>query len=318
MIKSLANALRRKGRAWKRAGEYPILLPHFSIDEQGLVGPLGEKYPLAEEMREAVRLCDGTRRLSEVGGDLMKLYDEGKVVLWREALAARGPEELVDTVVISPHPDDAALSAAHQLLGSRGESVMVVDVFSRTAWWRLSDSVGDLEEIQRVRFAEEQLVARMCHAKLRVLGLAEALLRGHSLEEVSSCAVGDCDREVAQKIREAVREIAREHPHAKWYLPMGVGGHIDHRLARDAVGEVLKEMGVRSVWGYEELFYAAEGGNGATMEDCEKRAVEMKWKLELCRVYWSQFSAGRLKMLEEYAERVGEGEAVERVWKMGT
>src|SRR6266566_3709406 len=168
MIKSLANALRRKGRAWKRAGEYPILLPHFSIDEQGLVGPLGEKYPLAEEMREAVRLCDGTRRLSEVGGDLMKLYDEGKVVLWRETLSARGPEELVDTVVISPHPDDAALSAAHQLLGSRGESVMVVDVFSRTAWWRLSDSVGDLEEIQRVRFAEEQLVARMCHAKLRV------------------------------------------------------------------------------------------------------------------------------------------------------
>ena len=36
MIKTL-NVLRRKGRAWKRSAEYPILLPHFSMDEQGLV-----------------------------------------------------------------------------------------------------------------------------------------------------------------------------------------------------------------------------------------------------------------------------------------
>jgi len=64
MIKTL-NVLRRKGRAWKRSAEYPILLPHFSIDEQGLVGPLGEKIPIEEELRDAVKLCDGTRPLSD-------------------------------------------------------------------------------------------------------------------------------------------------------------------------------------------------------------------------------------------------------------
>jgi hypothetical protein len=42
----------------------------------------------------------------------------------------------------------------------------------------------------------------------------------------------------------------------------------------------------------------------------------MKWKKELCRVYWSQFTAGRLKVMEEYALAVGKGEAVERVWKV--
>src|SRR5947207_2805742 len=146
--------------------------------------------------------------------------------------------------------------------------------------------------------------------------LAEALLRGHALGEVYSSAIGDRDSEVAEKIRQAVREIAREHPHAKWYVPMGVGGHVDHRIARDAASEVLKEMGVRSVWGYEELFYAAEGGNGAPMQGGEKRPVEIKWKMELCRVYWSQFSAGRLKVLQEYAHRVGQGQSVERVWQI--
>ena len=168
MIKTF-NVLRRKGRAWKRSGDYPILLPHFSLDEQGLVGPLGERYPLGEEVREAVKQCDGTRPLSDfdLAGKLMELYDEGKIVLWREPLKGRGPEEQVDTIIISPHPDDAALSVAHLLLASHGESVMVVDVFSQTAWWRLSDSGGDLDEIQRVRFAEEQLMARMASAKLR-------------------------------------------------------------------------------------------------------------------------------------------------------
>src|SRR6266700_8270514 len=156
MIKSLSNTLRRKGRAWKRSAEYPILLPHFSLYEQGLVGPLGKEYPLDVDMREALKSCDGTKRLSEIeagGARLMELYDEGKIVLWRQPLNARGPEELVDTIIIAPHPDDAALSAAHLLLASHGESVMVVDVFSQTAWWRLSESGGDLDEIQRVRFA---------------------------------------------------------------------------------------------------------------------------------------------------------------------
>jgi len=95
-----------------------------------------------------------------------------------------------------------------------------------------------------------------------------------------------------------------------------VGGQIDHRIAGDGVSEAWKEMGVGGVGGYEELFYAAEGGNGAPMQGCEKRAVEMKWKKELCRVYWSQFSAGRLKVLEDHAQRAGEGEAVERVWQI--
>src|SRR5258706_11790285 len=149
MIKSLANTLRRKGRAWKRAGDYPILLPHFSISEDGLVGPLGEKYPLDGELRDALKLCDGTRKLGDfdLSAKMMELYDEGKLVLWRAPLKISVPEEQVDTIIVSPHPDDAALSVAHLLLASPGESVMVVDVFSRTAWWRLSDSGGDLEEI---------------------------------------------------------------------------------------------------------------------------------------------------------------------------
>src|SRR5438046_10376813 len=136
MIKSVANKLKRKGRAWKRSAEYPILLPHFSLDAQGLVGPLGEEYPLDAEMRDALKRCDGTKKLSEievVGTRLMELYDEGKLVLWRQPLAPRGPEELVDTIIIAPHPDDAALSVAHLLLASHDESVRVVDVSSQTA-----------------------------------------------------------------------------------------------------------------------------------------------------------------------------------------
>src|SRR3954469_14146427 len=221
MIKSL-SALRRKGRAWKRSGHFPILLPHFSIDEQGLVGPLGEKYPLDAKLIESLKLCDGTRPLSDFDSDskLMELYDEGKLVLWRESLRPRGPEEQVDTIILSPHPDDAALSLAHLLLASHGESVMVVDIFSQTGWWRLSDSAGDRDEIQRVRFAEEQLMCRMTNSKLRVLGLPEALLRGRNINDAFSSPIDQRDSEVMTKLRDAIKKIAAEHSHAHWYVPM--------------------------------------------------------------------------------------------------
>src|SRR5215204_486996 len=313
MIKSL-KVLRRKGRAWKRSGEYPILLPHFSIDEQGLVGPLGEKYPLAEELREALKLCDGTRPLSELeaSGKLMELYDEGKLVLWRQPLKPRGPEEQVDTIILSPHPDDAALSLAHLLLASHGESVLVVNVFSQTAWWRLSDSAGDLDEIQRVRFAEEQLVARMASAKLRVLGLPEALLRNRNMNDAFSSRIDHRDQDIIHKLTKALKQIATEHPHAHWYLPIAVGGHIDHFITKEVACSTLKEARVRSISFYEELFYAAETKNPLTGGD--QHPVDMKWKLELCRVYWSQFTLGRLKILEDHATRIGDGKPVERTW----
>jgi len=182
------------------------------------------------------------------------------MVLWREPLKVRGPEEQVDTIILSPHPDDAALSAAHLLLASHGESVMVVNVFSQTAWWRFSDSAGDLDEIQRVRFAEEQLMTRMANAKLRVLGLPEALLRGRRLADLSVREFTAADCEVRGKIQQAIRDLVREHPHANWYLPMAVRGHIDHRVLKDAAWPALKELGVKSVWFYEDLFYAAESG----------------------------------------------------------
>ena len=216
MIKSL-SALRRRGRAWKRAGEFPILLPHFSIDEQGLVGPLGEEYPLKPELRRAVRLCDGTRPLADfdASSKLMELYDEGKLLLWRKPPAPRGPEEQVDTIILSPHPDDAALSVAHLLLASHGESVMVVDVFSQTAWWRFSESAGDLDEIQRVRFAEEQLMAQMANVKLRVLGLPEALLRGRNISDISTSEIDHRDHDGLVHLRrhcDALADLARVQP----------------------------------------------------------------------------------------------------------
>ena len=309
MIKTLSS-LRRKGRAWKRSGEYPILLPHFSIDEQGLVGPLGEKYPLDADLRKVLKLCDGTRPLSDFDLDtkLMVLYDEGKLVLWRKPLTPRGPEEQVDTIILSPHPDDAALSAAHLLLASHGESVMVVDVFSQSAWWRLSDSAGDLDEIQRVRFAEEQLMCRMADAKLRLLNLPEALLRGRKISEVFSADVDHRDDEVKQKLADAIQTIAGEHSHAHWYIPMAVGGHIDHRIVRDVARAALKD--VRCTF-YEELFYAAESSSPS---GGQLMPVDIKWKLELCRVYWSQFTAGRVQVLEDYAKKLGKGHAVERIW----
>jgi len=156
------------------------------------------------------------------------------------------------------------------------------------------------------------LMARMANAKLRVLGLPEALLRGHRLADIFSSEPDHRDTEVAQKLTDAIRQIANEHPHAAWYLPMAVGGHVDHRIVKESALSALKESKAKSIWSYEELFYAAE--TGTPLPGGQHKPIDAKWKMELCRVYWSQFTPARTRVLEDYAKRLGNGRPVERIW----
>jgi len=117
------------------------------------------------------------------------------------------------------------------------------------------------------------------------------------------------------KLGDAIKSIAAEHPHARWYLPMAVGGHLDHRTVKDVAACALKDAGVRSIFFYEELFYAAE--TAASNAGGELKPVDIKWKLELCRLYWSQFTPGRVQLLKDYAKKLGNGHPAERIWPVG-
>ena len=322
------NRIRRLVRAIQRAGRFPILLPHHRLETSDIEVMGQGRRDLTEAQTRALGLCDGTNTAADVARTagvpkswLVQAQDEGLLILWRVPIPREPPKLITQpqNIILSPHPDDAALSCGGRMLA--GQAVLVINAFSQTAWWRFPRSEGDLEKIQSVRAIEEQLVSRLSGAEIRGLDLPEALLRGHTLENVFTATPDDRDHDVSDQIARAVAELAARHSLAHWFLPLALGNHIDHRIARDAALTALKSAGVKNthLHFYEDLPYAAKLAPHADLSSqvpglkLEDHTLEiddvLDWKIELLRPYWSQFTWGSLVELRQYATRVG-GEVV--------
>jgi LmbE family N-acetylglucosaminyl deacetylase len=152
------------------------------------------------------------------------------------------------------------------------------------------------------------------------LDLPEALLRGHAMADVFSATPDGRDAEVIGVIGEKVAALAREHGLAHWYLPLGIGGHVDHRIARDAALAALERVGTKAshLHFYEDLPYAAKVGPGADFSHHlpGRRLVEerldiedkLPWKIEVLRAYASQFQWAQVAEIGAYARALGNAE----------
>ena len=325
----------RRWRRLRRRDGHALLLPHFQLRPGGLLDLEGRVRPLAPELEAALKLCDGTRTLGEVARAagvspklLLRQYELGTLVLWRNALEGPPPEgDPPAHVVVSPHLDDAALSLGASMLVGPAGGWLVLDVFSRPAWWRLVRWDGDL--LQRVRREEERLMARLAGARLLDLDLPEALLRGHDFGAAFSGEPAEEDREVVARLEAEVAGLARRWSGAHWYLPLGAGGHRDHRICRDAGLRALLGAGTAEdrICFYEDQPYTAAlggvpdfasalPGRALTPHLQEGTAAQVLWKLELSRVYWSQLTRSEIERLGRYARRIGGEAPAERVWRL--
>jgi len=333
MLNKAKDFLRRRVRAVQRAGQYPVLLPHHAVNDAGIASVNGESRALPSTMRKALSLCDGGRSLAEVArqagvakADLIRAQDEGLLIVWRSPVPADVPQSQhpPHSIIVSPHLDDAALCCGGRMLGD--EAVRVVNVFSRGAWWRFAFTPEDAECVEACRRAEEALVSRLSGATTTDLRLPEALLRGHAMADVFTATPGTRDDEVSAAISRAIATMAREHRLTHWYVPLGVGDHIDHRIVRDAAAAALRTANVppTHLHYYEDLPYAAKLGPEADFakrlpgQTLRAELLEIDdlidWKLELLRAYWSQFRWSELEELRRYAKGVGGGEASEVAW----
>jgi LmbE family N-acetylglucosaminyl deacetylase len=325
----MKNRVRRFLRGIQRASHFPILLPHHRLEPYA-IEPQGQpRRELTAEQTAALRLADGTRTLSQISREakapkswLIQAHDEGLLILWRSPIP-RDPPTLSanpQSIILSPHPDDAALSCGGRILS--GQGTLILNAFSQTAWWRFPIADRDLPKIQACRAKEEHLVSRLTSAEIRSLDLPEALLRGHKLEEVFTAEPTETDRRVAEQLSRALTDLATRHPLAHWFIPLAIGNHIDHRLTRDAARQTLSAaVKPTHLHFYEDLPYAAKlsRGEGAGLSSqalgsaLTENRLEiddvLNWKLELLRAYWSQFTWGSLVELRQYARRAG-GEIV--------
>ena len=335
MLSELKNRLRRRLRGMTRAGEFPVLLPHFRVMGDGLSELEQTPRPLTREQAKALSLCDGKSKLRQIAAEagvkadwVIEQADEGRVVFWpspicpglHPGLNGRVGEWWVPmAVVLSPHPDDAVLSACHELIFHEADDPrgvpLVVNVFSRTAWSRFPDVLRVPEQVQQIRRAEEELVARLTGNALHQMDLPEALLRGYTMENVFGEVHRDDARtmdEVAARVKQVAEKLGAAVP---WVLPLGVGGHVDHRIAREGALAGLEAAGVEEdqISFYEDLPYAAAMKGPADFSQMirGRRLVRsggrnpklLDYKRRLMRVYWSQLTLSQIRQVEEYSRK---------------
>jgi len=133
-------------------------------------------------------------------------------------------------------------------------------------------------------------------------------------------------------LREKRAIVARATGVDVLYVPLGAGGHIDHRLVRDAVLERREDLTEVAVFFYEEYPYSADGDD---IIDAARDAVgyplepvvhplsdaALDAKINAIACHESQISTfwGDVEVMtaavREYAQQVGLGAYAERFWK---
>ncbi|HEY1616004.1 MAG TPA: PIG-L family deacetylase [Streptosporangiaceae bacterium] len=151
-------------------------------------------------------------------------------------------------LVVSPHLDDAALSASTQL-GAGG--VTVVTLFSAipsadwpTTWWDRLTGAASSRDRQAARQAEDAAAMRLLGAKSIYLDELELLYRD-SVPDLSAATVS-----LAECFRDA----------ADIWLPAAIGGHPDHVMTRDAGLRAAAVSGRTEVTLYADYPYVLRHG----------------------------------------------------------
>lgn len=127
---------------------------------------------------------------------------------------------------LSPHCDDVVLSCAARIARetAAGERVVVATVFSAGGEDRASRAAAS------VRAREDRAALRSLGAESRHLGLADAPMRPGLTASYASLVLGPAPEDALLRTLSAVvAGLVAELAPRRVCLPLGVGGHIDHR-----------------------------------------------------------------------------------------
>lgn len=254
---------------------------------------------------------------------------------------------------LSPHYDDIPLSAGGtvRLLADSGRTPETLIIFgsepdhsrplSSFAKAMHEDWGFTAHEVIASRRAEEAAAEAILGAMDRVLPFRDAIYReDHYLSDDDLFdSPATAERDLPADIVASLDLPRRPNADARIYAPLAVGRHVDHQLAHRA-GTLLAAAGW-DVWFYEDIPYSlkpgafdarmAEINATASIEPVARVPVRATWeaKLDAILSYPSQLetvflsyvgvAANRADInaaLQEYARTAGEGELVERFWKM--
>lgn len=180
------------------------------------------------------------------------------------------------TAILSPHPDDAALSCWHAL--SAAGEVSVINVFAAVpapsqalSWWDRTTGAASSAARMRERLVEDRIaLARVGRTAVNLQFLDDQYRDGTS-----------------QALGEIVAELRRLlSPETTVLAPAGIGAHPDHLLVR-AAALTLRDAG-HHVALYAELPHAIRHGWPPELHDGAQRrstnGARLDWEQALAHI----------------------------------
>lgn len=166
--------------------------------------------------------------------------------------------ERYDTIVVSPHLDDAVYSLAGTILAEQeaGRRVLVVTVFGHGRD-RAPRGDGPYDDYA-TREQEDRDAMQALDVDYVWLNLPELIFRRPSLRERIAELVPHAslrDHRALVATEDALVDLVEAHATevARIYLPLGIGAHPDHRLVFEAGRHALADRELRY---YEDVPYA--------------------------------------------------------------
>lgn len=214
---------------------------------------------------------------------------------------------------VAPHPDAVALSVGGLVRALAGRArVVIATVFSRSGRMVEGFAIDRAKEISRRRAEEERRFAARVGVTTVLLDLPDSSLRGY--DDDSECTTDPTRDPMRAEVFTVVARLLDDYISARILAPLGIGGHIDHLLTRDAVVAAAR-AGIDFAF-YEDIPFAARADADATGRDRATAyvdaSVDLAAKLEDLTVYQSQLTNADTAAVSRRAKEVGG----ERLWAL--
>ncbi len=205
-------------------------------------------------------------------------------------------------VVVSPHLDDAALSASALLVQNPGSVLLTVfgggpRPASPLTAWDAECQFNDGDDVIAARLAEDEEACRLLKAHQMALPYWDIQYR----QRLYGYRGPKRARKLARTIRDAVDALCSDRQAAicgttRWAVPLGIA-HVDHLIVAAAMRMWRRTQPQIEMIVYEDMPYAAE--NAGHRRDALSRWNDGPWILEPMCV-GTTLSSEKKRALESY------------------
>jgi LmbE family N-acetylglucosaminyl deacetylase len=210
---------------------------------------------------------------------------------------------MVPLSIVSPHRDDAAFSMGVTLetftlhkVSFRLVSCFTVSNFAPYA------GTNDVEAITRLRGTEDQRFLEALSLEDQVIDLQRIdapIRRSENFQQ--ACRRGSFFQEDQAETDSLAGVLRGSSSGAPMILPLGLGAHIDHRIAKAAGMAAAADPAVGF---YEEMPYAQWGCDAGILLEVRNTERQLQRKLMPVSVPAKDFRAAKLRLIRPYSSQV--------------